>query len=254
MNNSLLWGAAIATAEGRFSDAKRIAADAQEQGGRHNAIIALGYGAQILAARMEEGAVDKVIDGLRRLDLLLDQLPAWRAMLAGALADSGQHRAAAIELDRLLASDDSPFPRHDSAPLAVRYLPEVCRQLNDAPSAARLLPHVKPWAGQLLVVTLGTSIEGASDRSIGHLLTTLGLLDEADDAYRSASQLEHSAAFRPLAARTQYWHARMLLQRRAHDDQKLAAELLHEVMAVTREVGMRRLGQQAAALLDRFPQ
>jgi class 3 adenylate cyclase len=250
INNGLLWDAAIATAEGRFNDAERIAAEAQEHGGRHNAIVALGYGAQILAARMEQGAVDKVIDGLRRLDLRLEQLLAWRAMLAGALADTGQHSAAAIELGQLLKGDDSPFPLHDSAPLAVRYLAEVCRQLHDAAAARTLLPHVKPWAGQLLVVTLGTSIEGSSDRSIGHLLTTLGLLDEADAAYRSASQLELTAAFPPLAARTHYWHARMLLQRRGRDDQKQAAELLQDVMAVTRQFGMRHLGEQAASLFE----
>ncbi len=251
MNNSLLWDAAIATAEGRFGDGKRIAAAAQEHGGRHNAVVALGYGAQILAARMEQGVVDKVIGGLRQLDLLLDQLPAWRAMLAGALADAGQHTAAAIEFERLfLTLDDSRLARHDSTPLAVRYLPEVCRQLGHVAAAETLLPHITPWAGQLLVVTIGTSIEGAADRSIGHLLTTLGLLDEADAAYQSAAQLELGARFPPLAARTHYWHARMLLERRSRSDRELAAELLNDVIGVTRELGMDLLARQAAAHLE----
>jgi class 3 adenylate cyclase/tetratricopeptide (TPR) repeat protein len=250
LHNTLLWGASLATAEGRFTDAKRIAAEAQERGGPHNMTVALGYGAQILAARMEQGAVDKVIGALRAIDLVLDQLPGWRAMLAGAFADAGQQVAAAAELDRTLAGADSPLPPGHSAPLAVRYLPEVCRQLNDTSTATALLPHVEPWAGQFLVVSIGTSIEGASDRSLGHLLTTLGRFDEADAAYHAAAELERSAAFRPLPARTQYWHARMLLERRGGGDRDRALALLEDVTAVTGELGMHRLGEQAAALLQ----
>jgi hypothetical protein len=195
---------------------------------------------------MEQGAVDKVIDGLRRLGVLLDQLPAWRTMLAGALADAGQLPAAAVELQGLATRVQFPFPDDQGVALAVCYLPEVCRQLNDVAAARRLLPHVKPWAGQLLVGTLGLSIEGAADRSIGHLLTTLGLLDEADAAYQSAAQLERSCAFPALAVHTHYWHARMLLLRRGQGDQEHANELLHDVMRVTGELGMHRLNQHAA--------
>jgi class 3 adenylate cyclase len=87
---------------------------------------------------------------------------------------------------------------------------------------------------------------GHCDRSIGHLLTTLGLLDEADAAYQSAAQLEPSCAFPALAVRTHYWHARMLLQRRSQGDHEYASELLHGVMRITAELGMHRLNQQAA--------
>ena len=250
MNNSLLWDAAIATAEGRFSDAKRIAAEAQEHGGRHNTIVALAYGAQILAARMEQGAVDKVINGLRQLDLLLDQLPAWRAMPPAPSPTPASTPPPPSSSSECWPSDDTPLPRDHSTPLAVRYLPEVCRQVSHGPAARTLLAHVKPWAGQLLVVTLGSSIEGAADRSIGHLLATLGLLDEADAAYRSAAQLELAVGFRPLAARTHYWHARMLLERGSRGDRELAEELLKDVISVTRELGMDLLAQQAAAHLE----
>jgi hypothetical protein len=82
-----------------------------------------------------------------------------------------------------------------------------------------------------------------------HLLAALGLLDEADAAYRSAAQLELSNGFRPLAARTHYWHARMLLERRSRGDRELAEELLKDVISVTRELGMDLLAKQAAAHL-----
>jgi hypothetical protein len=155
VSNSMLLEAAIATADGRLHDAKRLAAEAQEHGARHNAIVALSYGAQILAVGMEQGSVNKVIDALRRLSLLLDELPAWRSLRAGALADIGDH-AGASELERILLRDDSPLPRVHTAPLSVRYMPEVCRQLNDTSAARALLPHIQPWAGQLVVVTIGS--------------------------------------------------------------------------------------------------
>jgi class 3 adenylate cyclase/tetratricopeptide (TPR) repeat protein len=249
MHNTMIWDAALAIAEGRFSDGKRIAADAQEHGGAHNSVVALAYGAQILAARMEQGATERVVASLRQLGVLLDHMPAWRAMLVGALAETGDDSQVVGQLRDLL-SGDSHLPTDHTAPLGVRYLCEICRQVRDVEAAKTLLPDVAPWTGQLLVVTLGTSIEGAADRSIGHLLATLGRFEEADAAYRSAAQLELRNAFTPLAARTHYWHARMLLERRSRGDRELAEELLKDVISVARKLGMDLLARQAAAPLE----
>jgi tetratricopeptide (TPR) repeat protein len=252
INNCLLLQAAIATAEGRFVDSKRLAAEASHHGGRHNTVIALAYGAQILAARMEQGRVGDVLASLSQMDAVLNDIPAWRTMLAGALADAGEHEQAAVQLDGLLSGGESAIPHDATAPLAVRYLPELCRQLGHRVGAAMLLPRITPWAGQLLVVTHGLSIEGASDRSIGHLLATVGRFDEADDAYRSAADLERSARFAPLAARTEYWHARALIERNAPGDRPKATALLTEVVAVTSRSGMQLLNEQATALLKTY--
>ena len=92
-------------------------------------------------------------------------------MLVGALADAGEHTEASMGLHTLLDDPLTGFPAQASS-LAIRHLTEACRVLGDSDRAKALLPHVEPWAGQLLVVPVGTSIEGASDRSIGHLLVT----------------------------------------------------------------------------------
>ena len=105
---------------------------------------------------------------------------------------------------------------------------------------------MRPWAGQILVVRSGLSIEGGSDRSLGHLLATLGRLDEADAAYAAASAMEHSAGFAPLLARTDYWHARALLERDAPVDRERALTLLDRVVAVATQLGMPLLCRQAA--------
>jgi tetratricopeptide (TPR) repeat protein len=241
--------AALARAEGRFADSKRLAAQARDHAGRHNVIAVMGFGSHVIAVRMEEGRTDEVV---ANLDLLLvepDDLPAWRSMRAGALADVGDHSRATVELHALTELGRPRVPPDSTMPLAVRYLPEVCRQLGDFDTAKLLLPYIQPWAGQLLIPLAGLSIEGASDRSLGHLYSTLGELDEADAAYTSAAQLERSNGFRPLVARTQYWHARALIERNSPGDRHRSESLLAEVITIADEFGMRRLGTQATELL-----
>ena len=170
---------AIAAASGRFSDAKRLSAEGAAVGGRNIALVELGYTAQILAVRMEEGRSSEVVSTLRALDGLPVDLRAWQGMLVGALVECGERTEALARFQGLIAGPDLSIPRDYGAPLAIRYLAEACLSFGDATHAAALLPMVQPWAGQLLVVTAGTSIEGAADRSIGHLLAALGRTDEA---------------------------------------------------------------------------
>jgi hypothetical protein len=129
--------------------------------------------------------------------------------------------------------------------MAIRYVSEVCRHLSDQARATSLLAHVTPWAGQILVGMSGLSIEGAADRAVGHLLATLGRFDDADTAYAAAAELERSAGFPPLVARTQYWHARTLLDRDAPGDRERARALLDDVIDETNPLGMALLHQQA---------
>ena len=94
---------ALATASGRFAEGKRLAAEAARQiTGRRITQVELAYTAQILASRMEQGRLDEVIAALRQLGALEIPLRAWRAMLAGALADAGDHAEALTELRRLI--------------------------------------------------------------------------------------------------------------------------------------------------------
>jgi tetratricopeptide (TPR) repeat protein len=249
----LLIRSALATASGRFTEGKALAAEAAQRGGRDAMIVALAYAGQIVKGRMEEGRLDTVIAGLgTSLDGLDFELPGYRAMLAGALAEDGRLDEALSELDRLSravpTSDVAPLIGH--TPMAIRYVSEVCRHLSDQERARTLLAHVTPWAGQILVASWGLSIEGASDRAIGNLLATLGRLDEADTAYAAAAELERSAGFPPLVARTQYWHARTLLDRDAPGDRERARALLDDVIDVTDRLGMALLCRQACWCRD----
>ena len=253
IQNALLFRSALATASGRFAEGKAVAAEAAQRAGRHAMIVELAYAGQIVNGRMEQGRLDAVIAGLgATLDSLDFELPGYRSMLAAALAEDGRLDEALSELDRLAraapTSDVERLIGH--TPMAIRYVSEVCRHLSDQARATTLLAHVTPWAGQILVGSWGLSIEGASDRAIGHLLATLGRVDDADTAYAAAAELERSAGFPPLVARTQYWHARTLLDRDAPGDRERARALLDDVIDVTDRLGMVLLCRQACSCRD----
>jgi tetratricopeptide (TPR) repeat protein len=252
IQNALLFRSALATASGRFAEGKAVAAEAAQRAGSHTMIVELAYAAQIVNGRMEQGRLDAVIAGLgAALDSPEVELPGYRAMLAGALAEDARFDEALYELDRLggaaPTSDTERLIGH--TPMAIRYVSEVCRRLFDQERATKLLAHVTPWAGQILVSQWGLSIEGAADRAVGHLLSTLGRFDDADTAHAAAAELERAAGFPPLVARTQYWHARTLVDRDAPGDRERARALL-DVIDVTDRLGMALLCRQALSSRD----
>ena len=247
--NNLVIKSALATASGRFVDAQRMTSELSSQTGLDQTLTPLLVGAQTLVQRMEQGRVDDVIATMQRMSVS-PAAHGWTAMLAAALADAGRRDEASDALHRL-AHDYTVGGKNDYATaLVVRYLPEVCYHLGDSEAAGALLPLVQAWGGHLLVVAIGVSIEGAADRSLGHLLATLGRLDAADAAYRAAAEMEQSAEFPPLVARTQYWHARMLLERDASGDRERAGALVNGTVEITTQLDMPLLHWQSSQLLS----
>jgi tetratricopeptide (TPR) repeat protein len=248
VNNDVI-KSALATASGRFIDARRLTSELSGKRRLDKTLVVLLVAAQTVVLQMEQGQANDVIATLQRMRAT-PATHGWTAVLAGAFADIGRRDEASAVLHRL-ADDYAAGNRNDYATaLVVRYLPEVCRQVDDVAAARALLPLVQPWSGQLLVVATGVSIEGAADRSLAHILATLGRLDDADEAYRAAAEMERAAGFPPLLARTQYWHARTLLERDAPGDRERAGALLDEAVAITAQLGMPLLHHQSSELLS----
>jgi tetratricopeptide (TPR) repeat protein len=252
-HNVLTLQAAIALAQGDLDDAKRMVVEARVLGGATNITIALSYGAQLAAIRAEQGQTQKVIDVLSTISE--DPSPgtlAWRVMLAGLYADIGCLDEALAGFEQVALESFALVPRDWAFPLAIRYLAEVCALLSDTERAAQLLPEVEPYSGQLLVVSLGTSIEGAADRSLGQLYGALGRFEEADRHYQEAWRLEDSMGFAPLAARSRYWHASLLAQSTDSNDHNRARPLLRTAGATAGALGMTLLERQANDLYRRL--
>jgi DNA-binding SARP family transcriptional activator/class 3 adenylate cyclase/tetratricopeptide (TPR) repeat protein len=255
LHNVLMVGAAIAIAEGRFDEAKSLVAEVRDIGDARNPSIVYGYSAQISAIRAEQGRAERVVDALPNIaETPSARTAAWVAMRTALCADIGWLDDAAEQLDALAADRFAVIPRDSAFPLAIRYLAETCAQLADGKRAAEMLPEVQPYSGQLLVVALGTSIEGAADRSLGQLYGLLGRVDDADRHFEAARRLEDSMGFAPLAARTRYWHARLLAQSGNTDDRRRARSLLTATQSTTTALGMPLLHQQASQLHELLEQ
>jgi tetratricopeptide (TPR) repeat protein len=247
--------AAMAIAEGRFDEATSVAEEMRDIGGRHNLSVALAHSAQLQAMRAELGRTDDVIRSLSSLAVNAPPVSiAWRAMLAGLYADIGSLDHAAEIFESLASRRFALVPRDWTFPLAIRYLSETCVYLGDSNRAEELLPEVQAYSGQLLVVTQGTSIEAADDRSLGQLYAVLGRLEEADQCYQAAERLEDSMGFVPLAARTRFWRARLWSPSDDVDDRRRVLTLLRATQATTSTLGMKLLENQANSLYRRLTQ
>jgi tetratricopeptide (TPR) repeat protein len=236
---------AIATAEGRFVDAERVATEIRNLSGASRTMIGC-HDVTVCAIRVEQGRADEVIDFFRYLPE--DPSPsavAWLAMVAGLYADVGYLTDAAERFGNLVAKF-AAIPRDSNFPLTIRYLAETCAQLGTAEPAAQLLPEVEPYSGLLLVVNRGTSIEAAADRSLGQLYALLDRPKEADAHFNTAYRLETSMGFTALAARTRYWHGRLL----AHTEPNVRRERLTEARDIATKLGMTMLQRQATKSLD----
>jgi len=245
---ALCCDALLALVEGRFEEAKRLAAAARDAASR-NPGLALSYNELVTAARLEQGREAELIPGLERF---VATAPAWlgthRAVLVNAYAAVGREHEARGELERLTAHSLAAIPRNWGFPLAVRHLAEACARLGDREAAQRLEPLVVPYSGLLLVPYHGNVVEAAADRACAQLATTLGRLDEADALYASALALEEGFRAPVLAARTRYWWARALAERGRPGDTERARILVTDSLAAAHRIGMRTLEREAAAL------
>lgn len=249
LHNVLMIKAAIMNAKGNFARAKQLARQARDLGDPSNMIVALGYAAQIAASRVEQGRGDQILDQWTApVEQLLPGTATWRTMLAALRADLGRLDEAAQRLGALAVDNFAVIPRDWAFPLAVRYLPEICAQLGDRQTAAQLLPDIEPYRGQLLVVSLGATIEGAADRSLGQLYGLLGRFDDANQSFESAARLEEDMGFVAHVARTRYWHARLLAQSGKARDRRRGLELLRATQSTTSTLGMSLLNHQANIL------
>jgi len=246
LRSQLTTRAAIALAEGRFDDAKRLAANARDSW-RADFGSSLMFGAQVGAARLEQGRQGQLADAL---GTFLAGAPRWllyqRTLRATALAELGRGDEARREL---AAFDELHLPaRGWTWPFALRYLAESTALLGDEQRAVELVPRLEPYAGQLLVAYDHTTIEGSADRARGQIFATLRRLDEAVAAYQSGLALEQSFGAPALAARTRYWLARALAARGNTSDAERARIEAEAARAAAHGFGMVRLADQAGAL------
>jgi tetratricopeptide (TPR) repeat protein len=239
--------ATLCLLEGRFDNAEAHGNEMLRHAGSDPNLLN-SYGGQQFTLNRERGRLSKVRDGLERAASRYPRLVIIRAMLALADCELGELENARRQFEGLASSNFSEVPRDSMWTASVAYLAEVAGVLEDKARASTLYDLFAPHRGHLVVLSWGVACLGAVDRFVGMLSAVLGRWETAEAHFDSALALEARVGAPPLAARTRYWFARMLLARgepidRGHADQLLAASLLR-----AEDLGMSRLAEQARAL------
>ena len=193
------------------------------------------WAAQMFTLGHERGEVGAMVPVVRNAVEQTPGLVALHALLALALAESGDHDGAREILGRLAAEADVTFRRNSTLTALIAQLTTTAAIIGEAEAAPVLLEPLLPYSGQLLVIAWGVTCLGAADRYIGMLLSLLGRHDEAIGRFDAALALERRVGSQPFVARTLYWYARAL---DATGDTDGAAARRAESAAIAEELGM----------------
>jgi len=239
-----MWDGALALAAGRLDVAEHLATTILAAG--DSSVWADVSALQTIVVGMERGdptvgfRLEAYLSVVQRSDVAQSLLTSLAAA-AGDQALAYRH----IDVLRRATPDDLGW----CAPLTYRHLAEAAAHLGDRELAAELLPETSRYAGQLLVSFAATTLDAAADRAIGQNLMVLGRLDEAVERLRSARAFEQAFGADALAARSGYWLARALLDRRGPGDGDAARRLLHEAAAEAQKLGMEGLHRDLQVVL-----
>jgi tetratricopeptide (TPR) repeat protein len=211
------------------------------------------------ASSWHRGRPYEAVPELRATSDELPMNPAVSGALALALADSGDLHEAREQLVAELAALDRRRAEEGRLPLGVlgaagtqRFtdillLAEACMVLGEAGYAHKLYELIVPY--QTRPAFNGTSAYGSIAHALGVLSLLLGRLDEADDYFAEAEELEARWRMPFFLARTRLAWARMLLTRGRPGDAERAVELLQLALATAVEYGCDGIARDARELL-----
>ena len=244
------WRATQALLEGRFDDVRAAWNDMQRYARAYRAVAGI-QGQQAYYLAREQGDLADLVGTLEQIAAANTQSLYVPAMLAVAQVDSADEAAAVHTLDLLTADTIRRSETETAWGAVLALLAEVAGGGASRSHAALLYDLLEPFAGRLLVTVIGLACLGAADRYQGMLSTTLERWDAAEAHFERALDLEQRIRGRALVPRTQYWQARFLQARGGPGDDGSARAILSGVVKDTRELGMRRLGEQAEQRLAR---
>jgi transcriptional regulator with XRE-family HTH domain/tetratricopeptide (TPR) repeat protein len=206
------------------------------------------FGVQMFSIRREQGRLGELAPLVRQIASQNPDHAVWRPGLALIYAELGLRADALQEFERLAADNFSLVPRDDLWATCMLYLAEVCAFLGDAPRAALLYQHLRPYAGRTIVVGFNAAFLGAADHYLGLLCATQGRWSEAEQHYLEALSLSSRLEAWPWVAHTQFEYAALLLKRGRPPDQGYAQQLLDQALETAGRLGMQALAHKAAAL------
>jgi tetratricopeptide (TPR) repeat protein len=239
---------------GRFAEADEAATVGLAVAGRAQPLGAsFAFEAQRALVRREQGRAAETVEPLRKVVASAPGMPVWACALAVALAESGDRDGARRELDRLAVEDFAALPRNFLWLCAMAHVARTCVALDDRERAGVAYRLLAPYAGQVVVAQHAVLCEGAVDRYLGMLATTLERWDAAITHLERALELNRRIGARIFVAWTECDLATTLRRRRAAGDEARAAALLAAAAEGARTLGQVALLARIAALSGATP-
>lgn len=248
--------AAVATYEGRLSEAERLAEEAVARGQQVAPDDAgIFFGVHLYTLRRLQGRFDELLPLAHAFVEQFPLLPIWRVGIADLRAQAGDRAAARAAFEYFAAGGFVEPPADWNWLLAMALLSEVCAFLGDQPRAAILYERLLPYADQNVTAVPGLACIGPAAFQLGCLATVLERWAAAADHFDAAARRNHAMGGLPYAAHAQRHHAAMLLRQweDGHaNDLATAAELVARSRQTYDRLGMATYGAAAARLADQL--
>jgi DNA-binding NarL/FixJ family response regulator len=177
---------------------------------------------------------------------------AWRPGLALIYAELDMREDARREFDHLSANSFGALSRDALWLTSIGYLSEVCAYLDNEQQANILYRLMLPYRNRNLVTGSNLVCQGAADRHLGMLATTMKRWDPAEEHFVAATASNQRQDALPWVAHTQHQHARMLVARGSAGDREQARGLIDAASAISARLGMLRLSELLQELRARL--
>jgi hypothetical protein len=233
-----LWSAMRALLEGRHDIAEERAVAAFDTGAAPFPSLAFtNLSFLLFFLRREQGRLAEMEASTREYAASHADIPALRVAIAFLLAETGREDEAR---GALAGFDASALARlHDrNWPASWFQLARTAWVARDRGLATTLLEDGHRPGERCIQISLATVCLGASDLAVAWLHHTVGDLDAADRAYRSAEELNARIGARSWLAQARADHARLLVERDRSGDREEAARLADLAQAAAAEIGL----------------
>jgi len=233
-----LWSAMRALLDGRHDVAEERALAAFRTGeSPFPALSFMNLSFLLFFLRREQGRLAEMEDAVRDYAASHADVPALRVAHAFLLAELGRMDEAR---SAVATFDDAALDRlrDRNWPASWFQLARAAFLVGDRAVATALLAPSRRPSERCVQISLATVCLGATDLAAGWLHHTLGDLDAADAAYRSAAELNARIGARSWLAQARADHARLLAERGRPGDAEEAARLLDLAAAAAAEIGL----------------
>jgi DNA-binding SARP family transcriptional activator len=241
------WRAARALMGGDYETTERLSLQALQLGiGAQESTVMHTYGVQLFLLRMEQGRASELEPLLVQTVNAYPELPAWRVGLCLLYLELGRDGDARREFAILSQGCFRDIPR-DALWVSVLCLcVEVAVALGDRDRAAVLRELLEPYRERCVVFGFALACTGSVARYLALLDDAVGRVEDADELFALAEEVNARIGAVPYLAWARYEHARLLARRNRPCDRRRARELRSEARATAETLGMvsllRKLG------------